>query len=61
MMMTWIQDDLKIVESRLAEADACQAWCPEVNKWMCIHTVYTPFILMDLFIIKKSGICLKLF
>ena len=32
MMMTCIQGDLKIVESRLAEADACQAWCPEVNK-----------------------------
>ena len=52
MMKTWIQVDLKIVESRLAEADACQAWCLDVNKWMYIHTVYIPFILMDLFIIE---------
>ena len=52
MMMCWLEYKLKIVESRLAEADVCQAWCPEMNKWMYIHTVYIPFILMDLFIIK---------
>ena len=31
MLMRLLEVKLKVVESRLAEADACQAWHPEVN------------------------------
>ena len=60
MLMRRLEVKLKVVESRLAEADACQAWCPEVNNEKCVQTAYVPFILMDLFIIKWSRTCLKL-
>ena len=31
MLMSCFEVMLKVLESRLAEADACQACCPEVN------------------------------
>ena len=61
MMMRWLEFKLKVVESRLAEADDCHTWCSEVNNECISIQIYIPFILMDLFIIIiKSGICLKL-
>ena len=62
MVMRCLDFKLNVVESRLAEADASQAWCPEVNnEHVSIQHIYIHYILMDLIIIKKSGICLKLF